>query len=177
MRRLIRLALAVSESEIGLRRTHLRRRMELNLALVVAALVATVCGLVLGFLALKAWLGLQGALGALLGLAILACLLLLIAMRIEDRAHARRTAAMAAARRQILERELTAAVAEFDPAGKVGTAALVGLGAVALYVFAQSVWPKGGAAAADQDSGTAGSTPEAEAEAAAPPRDRAHPAA
>ncbi|MBI1217914.1 MAG: hypothetical protein GC186_05135 [Rhodobacteraceae bacterium] len=126
--RLAQLAL-MAEAEVW--RSHARRRVGLLLALAGLAVLALGFALALGVVALSIRLGMLGALAVALGVAILGCLIVLILLQLEGRAHARRAAAQAAERKRLLEIGLISLL----PGLKAGTAVAVGLAALALVLL------------------------------------------
>ena len=126
--RLAQLALA---DEIEVWRGHARRRAGLSVVLGVLAMIAVAIAVTLGVVALAIRLGLVGALAVALGLAILGCLIVLSALHLEGRAHARSVQAQKAERKLLMETALIALL----PGMKAGTAVAVGLAVLALALL------------------------------------------
>jgi uncharacterized membrane protein len=131
MAALWRLAQLALTAEMAVWRGHAQRRVGLLLALAVLAVIAVGIAVTLGVVALSVRLGLVGALAVALGLTILGCLILLILLQFEGRAHARRVQAQAAERKRLME----VALITLLPGMKAGTAVAVGLAALALMLL------------------------------------------
>ncbi len=118
-----RIVTSLIGEEAGLWRSHLGARSGLMLGLAVSGLLAGLLGLALAVVALSIYYGLLTALAICFGLALLACITILILLKLESRAHARAAARQAAERRRLIETALIAAL----PGMKAGSAIALGL--------------------------------------------------
>ena len=143
MRALWELLRGAAASEVGLWQDHARRRAGLLVMLAFFAFMALLFGMALLVVLLSIRLGLLAALALALGLAVLGCLVVIVALMIEARAHRRHQAEQAAARRRLAE----VALLTLLPGMKGGTALLVGLAVLALTLL-------GGKGGGDQGSET-----------------------
>ncbi|TMV83495.1 hypothetical protein FGG78_22725 [Thioclava sp. BHET1] len=130
MRVLLRYALKLILREAAIQKVHATRKIQLTLALVIAVIAAVGLAAALGIVLLTLWLGPIWALALLLGVAILACLVILILMQAEARRHRALMALQAAERARAME---TVAIL-FGPG--MGKTTLLGLAGLAVLMFA-----------------------------------------